>query len=218
MYLNHSSHVSLCHLYAIVALLMAIVLLAGTSLASQPPIAQDNAEVTSDKLTPPDAALSQSVADKPVVAVLFNPVALTLGLATGLALFVELQLQIRLTDYLALDVTPTYARLLWFSEFNIHGGGVGIGVRILPLGRGIRGLYIVPRVQFLRVSGGTGEDKVSTVVTTPMIEVGWAWIWGHFAMNLGAGVGYSTVTSGEDIYEDHRQVTLILNFSIGFAV
>ncbi len=150
----------------------------------------------------------------------FNPLSLVVGLAMGI-LALELDCQIALTDYLALDVIPAFAYYYgdWI-EADIMGGGGSLGLRIAPMGSGLRKLYIVPRVMLLHVTGESETTSLSVTQLTPNIEVGFAWIWGHFVLNTGGGIGYNIILSGDDIYENSTfgNVALMLNVSIGFAI
>jgi len=54
----------------------------------------------------------------------------------------------------------------------------------------------------------------------PSLELGNSWIWGHFIMNAGGGIGYNITVMGDDIYEDDELhgVAMLINFSIGFVL
>ncbi len=150
----------------------------------------------------------------------FNPLSLAVGLAIGI-FALELDFQIALNDYLAFDVVPAFAYYYGdWVEADIMGGGGSLGLRIAPMGSGLRKLYIVPRVMLLHVTGESETMSMSVTQLTPNIEVGYAWIWGHFLLNTGGGIGYNIIVSGDDIYENSTfgNVAFMLNVSIGFAI
>lgn len=76
---------------------------------------------------------------------------------------------------------------------------------------------MVPRVEYLYLQASLDDATASVSIITPSMEVGYAWIWNHFVMNAGGGLGYAFLV-GEDIYEDRININLILNFSIGFVI
>ncbi|MBN2803101.1 MAG: hypothetical protein JXR91_08400 [Deltaproteobacteria bacterium] len=104
-------------------------------------------------------------------ALLLNPAAL-IPIYGIIGIPLNLQIGKR---YLALDIILT----------GILGDIIGFtgeaGLRILPMGRGLKGFYIVPRV-----GGGYPVGFMATC------EVGYSFMPGNFALNLGAGAGYAS--------------------------
>ncbi len=126
-------------------------------------------------------------------AVLVNP----LALATSLPLysFVSIPLNLQFGwRYAGLDILLTGI----FGE--IMGMAGEMGVRLTPQGRGLSGFYIIPR-------GGILAGDIDTTFFVSM-ELGYAWIIGAFALNLGAGAGYSSVIG----------LLPLGNVSFGFAI
>jgi hypothetical protein len=157
---------------------------------------------------------------QPGVAVLVNPAALLFGLALGVAV-VEPQIQVRLSDFIGLDLRPVFATYYggWVDS-DLWGGGASLGLRIAPGGRGLRGMYLVPRISLLYLEASSAGSSQSLTDLAPSLEIGYAWIWGAFVLNLGAGAGYHVVVSGADVYGGNQlgSFQILLNASIGFAI
>ena len=70
------------------------------------------------------------------------------------------------------------------------------------------------------LAGESGSVSLETIVVTSSLELGNSWIWGHFIMNAGGGIGYNMSVMGDDIYEDDELhgVAMLNNFSIGFVM
>jgi hypothetical protein len=116
----------------------------------------------------------KSEAEKRRYAVLINPGALiAMPLMYGIwTIPVSFQMGFA---YLGFDITVTG----FFGE--LAGGAGEIGLRILPFGKGLKGLYIVPRIG--------GGYPTGFMVSG---ELGYAFMPGHFALNIGAGGGWAS--------------------------
>ncbi len=177
---------------------------------------------SNDEVAPetPTATIIDVDPDTPRFAALIGPAGLALGLVFGIVAIAP-NVQIGLHDYVALDIVPSFTYLYGeWAEVEYMGGGGALGVRIFPLGTGLRGFYIVPRVMFSYLEATTGILPLSTTTVTPTIEAGYSWIWNHFVLNVGGGGGWNFVVAGENFYkqEDRTPFALVLNASIGFAI
>ena len=117
---------------------------------------------------------STSQEDMRKFAMLINPAAMITFLILYESVAISLDTQIG-GRYVGLDILATG----FFGGF--FGGAGEIGLRIMPMGRGLIGFYIVPRV-----GGGYPVGFMATG------EVGYAWAFKAFALNLGLGAGYSS--------------------------
>ena len=158
----------------------------------------------------------------PSFAMLLSPGGILVNLAFGI-LAIEPDFQFAFSPYLALDVIPGFAYYFgdWvWEDVDLWGGGAAVGLRIMPMGTGLRGLYIVPRLGTLYMQGESPNRSLETLILTPSAEVGYSWLFGNFIMNLGGGVGYAVAVYGDDIFENRplRGFMLLANFSLGFAI
>ena len=166
-----------------------------------------------DELSPPDPY-------KKSFAMLLDPAGIALGAILGFVI-IDPDFQYAFMDYIALDVKPGFAYYYgdWI-DVDLIGGGGSVGLRVMPLGTRLEGFYIVTRAQTLYLAGESGSVSLETLVVTPSLELGNSWIWGHFIMNAGGGIGYNMSVMGDDIYEDDdlHGVAMLINFSIGFVI
>ncbi len=174
-----------------------------------------------------DATAEEIAAEQetPAFGVLLAPLPLALGAAFGI-LTIQPEFQIRLGDYIGLDVAPAFA--YYFSDHyfgqnaDAMGGGGSLGARIAPMGTGLEGFYIVPRLAVAHAQASSGSSSASNTSLAPTAEFGYAWAYGgpvFFIMNAGGGAGYAFTVAGDDIWEDSelKGLQLILNFSLGIG-
>jgi hypothetical protein len=106
-------------------------------------------------------------------ALVWNPAALLLGLFTGLYGIV-LDLQVG-GAYVALDLQAT-------AVLGLVTGAQGeIGLRVTPMGRGLHGFYLLPRVGY-----GIVEFSVTG-------EIGYQWFIRNFVIGIGGGVAWTSL-------------------------
>lgn len=123
-------------------------------------------------------------------AMLVNPVAL--AATYPLYGFVGIPLDIQFGwSYIGIDLLGT------LIVGAIDGGSGELGLRVMPFGKGLSKLYIVPRI-----GGGYPVGFMASG------EIGYSWILGHFAINLGAGCGWASEVG----------ILPFGNLSLGFAV
>lgn len=107
-------------------------------------------------------------------AVMINPGALAILPALYGVWTIPLSFQMGFTHFgFDINVTP------YWGEFVGAAGEVGL--RILPFGKGLPGLYIVPRIG--------GGYPMGFMVSG---EIGYAFMPGHLALNFGGGGGYAS--------------------------
>ena len=164
-------------------------------------------------------------------AILFNVGGLIWYSIFFRTLVLEPEFQYIFTEYVGLDLMPRFQYFFGTrTDIRQIGGGGSVGLRIMPMGTGILGLYLVPRILFNYLDGKLKDkkddngntikgDEYKTMLAAPSIEVGYSWIWGSLIMNIGGQVGYSIIVSGKDIFEDTvlGHWRLLLNASIGYA-
>jgi hypothetical protein len=94
------------------------------------------------------------------------------------------------------SVLIEYSRIRNFNvpglKNNIHldGNVVDLGLHFWPLGEGARGVYLGPRYSL-----GSGEDRSGYGegdLSGWGADLGYQWVAGAFAFNLGAGLGQAT--------------------------
>lgn len=131
----------------------------------------------------------RSRAERRTVAVLVNPAAMIILPALYDVYALPFQLQLA-GDYLGIDATLT----ILFGDLS--GAAGEIGLRILPMGNALKGVYISPRAGGGNLWGFLGST-----------EIGYAFMPGHFALNLGVGPAWSSKLG----------FTLFGNLSIGLG-
>jgi hypothetical protein len=105
-------------------------------------------------------------------ALVWNPAALLIGLFSGLyGIVFDLQVG---GAYVALDLQATVVLGL------VTGAQGEIGLRVTPMGRGLHGFYLLPRVGY------------GIVEFTAAGEIGYQWFFRHFVLAIGGGVVWSS--------------------------
>jgi hypothetical protein len=169
---------------------------------------------------PADEPMDEAGPDSHSFAMLFNVAGHVLSPVLLDVAVVEPEFQFLFNDYLALDLMPGFAHFYGDSGVTASGGGGQLGIRILPMGEGLDGLYLVPRVGALYARGKSRNDSIETTQITPTFEVGWGGHFSHFVMNFGVGAGYAFTVGGTDVYEDAElgRFQLMGNLSLGFGL
>jgi hypothetical protein len=94
------------------------------------------------------------------------------------------------------SVLADYSRIRDFDvpglKGNVHldGNVIDLGLHVWPLGEGARGFYLGPRYSL-----GSGEDRLGYGegdLSGWGADLGYQWVAGLFAFNLGAGLGQAT--------------------------
>jgi len=178
-----------------------------------------------------------------VFALLMNPVDVVWQLVLKDIPLIP-QFQLRITRHLALDVIPFYINSYNHDATYVErwSAGGALGLRISPLGTGLEGFYLVPRihVQYWKmVTDGNCQFNLGGLGFVPgtwciyvctfcegcrvrehdlwftgiTIEAGYSWIWDHFVMNLGMAAGW-----GYNFHHDENTYLLQFNTSLGFAI
>lgn len=116
--------------------------------------------------------------DYPNFALVINPAASILGAIFDMFIgTINMQIGGR---YAGIDVVGSF-----FVGDNISGGQGEGGLRIMPMGRGLHGFYLVVP----RLGGGSFGFTV-------MGELGWEWFIRHFVITLGGGGGWGSEIGG----------------------
>ncbi|MCU0655999.1 MAG: hypothetical protein MUF64_12300 [Polyangiaceae bacterium] len=135
-------------------------------------------------------ALAGGGADGPrhtIFSVLVNPALFAFGVWAG---------RVELAPIPYLSVLAEYNRIQDFEvpklRGNIHldGNVVDLGLHFWPMGEGAAGFYLGPRYSFGSGTDnkGLGEGSLSGWGA----DLGYQWVAGVFAFNLGAGLGHAT--------------------------
>jgi len=164
-------------------------------------------------------------------AILFNVGGLLWYSIFYRTLVLEPEFQYAFSEYVGIDIMPRFQYFFGTrTDVRQMGGGGALGLRIMPMGTGLEGLFIVPRVLLNYLDGKLRDtqddngvtvtgDEYKTTIIAPNAEVGYSWIWGGLIMNVGGLVGYNIVASGDDVFEDRvlGHWRLQINASLGYA-
>lgn len=104
---------------------------------------------------------------------------------------------------------------------GVNGFGVNAEMRFHPSGKALRGFYIAPNVSYNTVSGDDAESESISAFSIGGL-VGWQWFPGDdFAIGLGIGADYYTVSSSADddvdFFNSIDGMVPALRFDIGYA-
>lgn len=113
----------------------------------------------------------------PVFSALFNPALAPLGKWSA-------RVEVAPVRYLSLVADGSLLKIDFPNVPTIEGRSIEIGGHIWPGGEGVRGFYVGPRYLY-----GKGDSNEATGTLTGWgFDVGYQLVFGHFALNLGAGV------------------------------
>jgi len=119
----------------------------------------------------------------------------------------KLRYQRLLSDRLSVFVGGGYGtRKNWlFTDVDMTRYSMRFGVDLHPIGNGLHGFYVGPRVRYRSWSLSWENDEelpeyYSLSTFTADGVIGWRWVWDPgFSLGLGGGAGYSTMISEDTV-------------------
>ena len=179
---------------------VAVALLARSAAAQQSPTAPDLPRLFSTRdgsLSPGYPARHAASTAAPLeviehgssrayVAVLFNPALAPLGKWSARIEIAPLPAHALFVEGSLLNLS---SGLTGYSD-DIRGRSLDIGYHLYPLGRGLDGLYLGPRIFF----GSGSTDLAVGKVFGYGGDIGYQWVFGPVALNVGIGAAYAKVS------------------------
>lgn len=159
--------------------------------------------------------------------VLVNPLGTALGVVAASASVeakelwsLSLRFEHTFTRTVGLTLAPQIARSRILA-FQLTTLGLKFGPRFLPFGGNWAGLYVHPVSVVARsYVSQPNRSLISSYLLGTGGEVGYAWAWGHYAVEVGAGAYYSTYvghTAFDGRAAPSRGIKPLLNSSVGYA-
>lgn len=130
-----------------------------------------------------------------------------------------------LTEDLGLVIAPSYWNVkmsilgsILADDFNMWSAGATIGANYYLSDRTIRGLYAGANADFSYTFIGTEADNFSGMVLGANALLGYRWVWGWFALDVSANLGYSVALFEADLSGLSFTAPAVDGFSYGFGI
>lgn len=144
-------------------------------------------------LVPPPPATVEARYD-PSDAIMFNPLAIALGLAIGVG-YVSFEYQHAFSDSIGLSLIPGFAYMN-LNEVEAYGVALEAGPRLLLSGDRLHGWLLYPFVGYAYAAGeNTATHETAAIHAFQVgLDFGYQWTWAPgFALGLQLGVAYAPI-------------------------